>query len=100
MFQRFILSILAGAAVVNGFSGTLFQEHTAKQIKTPCVQPGIEIELPDFDELFFRIQQTSPLARSAMGSSDAANGKVSLTAMKSNQGKLTFIISVHWGCGE
>jgi len=53
MFQRFILSILAGAAVVNGFSGTLFQEHTAKQIKTPCVQPGIEIELPDFDELLF-----------------------------------------------
>ena len=54
--------LLAASTVVDGFSSPVFQEthHLRKQM--PSKTEGVEIELPDFDELFRRIRQVSPLA--------------------------------------
>jgi hypothetical protein len=55
------------AAVAHGFSSALFQETPTKQITTPSKNnPAVDIELPDFGELFDRIQQVSPLARTVI----------------------------------
>ena len=48
------------------FTATMWQEAPAMQRTVPSKSEGVEIELPDFDELFNRIQQVSPLARLAM----------------------------------
>lgn len=48
------------------FTATMWQEAPAMQRTVPSKNEGVEIELPDFDELFNRIQQVSPLARLAM----------------------------------
>ena len=66
--EPLILIFLLGHSV-NAFSNTLFQETKTKQLTFPS--DGIEIELPNFDELFLRIQQVSPLARLAI---DGARG--------------------------
>ena len=58
--------LLASAASVNAFTNTIFQESVTAQRTAPSKIEGVEIELPDFDELFGRIQQVSPLARVAM----------------------------------
>lgn len=57
---------LASASSVNAFSSAIFQESVTAQRTTPSKIKGVEIELPNFDELFGRIQQVSPLARLAM----------------------------------
>ena len=44
----------------------MFQTIPSQQIKAPSLQEGVEIELPDFDELFKRIQLASPLAKIAI----------------------------------
>lgn len=49
---------------VLGFS--LFQEKASLRRTVPSQIDGVEIEVPNFDELFTRIQQVSPLARQAM----------------------------------
>ena len=60
-------SCLLFAGPAHGFSNTLFQELATEQVTFPSRTPsGIEIELPNFDELFTRIQTVSPLARVAM----------------------------------
>ena len=52
---------------VLSFTATMWQEAPAMQRRTtPSKTEGVEIELPNFDELFNRIQQVSPLARLAM----------------------------------
>lgn len=83
----FLLALVAAkdasTALVEGFSSTLFQEQTAHQTRTPAPQPGVEIELPDFDELFSRIQQTSPLAQVAMKGGEM-NGQRGLAALDNN----------------
>jgi hypothetical protein len=58
--------LLSSAASVNAFTNTIFQESVTAQRTAPSKIEGVEIELPDFDELFGRIQQVSPLARVAM----------------------------------
>lgn len=91
MNKRKALFLLALAAqqdspalLVDAFGSTLFQEQAAQQTKAPAIQPGIEIELPDFDELFSRIQQTSPLAKLAFnGGGGEVNGKRGLAALES-----------------
>ena len=60
-----ILSLLLGAQV-SAFSVPMFKEHRAMQRTTPSKTDGVEIELPDFDELFGRIQEVSPLASMAI----------------------------------
>lgn len=58
--------LLASTASVNAFSTAIFQESITSQRTAPSKIEGVEIELPNFDELFGRIQQVSPLARLAM----------------------------------
>lgn len=60
-----ILSLLLGAQV-SAFSVPMFKEQIAMQRTTPSKTDGVEIELPDFDELFGRIQEVSPLANMAI----------------------------------
>ncbi len=50
---------------VSCFTATIWHE-TATHRTVPSKTEGVEIELPNFDELFNRIQQVSPLARLAM----------------------------------
>ena len=52
--------------VAYAFSISMFQEKAAMQKRTFTKTEGVEIELPDFQELFSRIQQVSPLARLAI----------------------------------
>ena len=51
---------------ISGFSSVLFQEKATLRHRTPSKTSGIDIELPDFDELFGRIQLVSPLAKSVI----------------------------------
>lgn len=44
----------------------MWQEAPALQRTAPSKTEGVEIDLPNFDELFNRIQQVSPLARLAI----------------------------------
>jgi hypothetical protein len=48
---------------VEGFGSPIFQEAATLQRTAPSKTEGVEIELPDFDEMFGRIQTISPLAR-------------------------------------
>ena len=74
MRNGIVVAVSVGAVVcalfvdpVNGFSNTLFQETPTAQLTFPSRTPDkVEIELPDFDELFTRIQNVSPLAKVAM----------------------------------
>lgn len=50
----------------DGFAAPIFQEVATQQKKAPSKREGVEIELPDFDELFNRIQAVSPLAKVAI----------------------------------
>lgn len=57
----------------NGLSNTatIFDMHTAVVPSQPVeqssfAQSGVEIEMPDFDGLFDRIQEVSPLAKAAI----------------------------------
>jgi len=51
----------------------MFQEIKTMQRTSPSKTEGVEIELPDFDELFGRIQQVSPLARQVMQNNGQTN---------------------------
>jgi hypothetical protein len=55
--------LLTAPLFVNAFDGVLFQKIPTLQKTTPSKFDGVDIELPDFDELFGRIQKVSPLAR-------------------------------------
>jgi len=61
-----ILLVLSSATSANAFTNAIFQESATAQRTAPSKIEGVEIELPNFDELFGRIQQVSPLARVAM----------------------------------
>ena len=50
--------------LASAFSSPIFTPSTAT--KAPSKTRGVEIEMPDFDELFRRIQKVSPLARLAI----------------------------------
>ena len=58
-----LVLVLATATSVDAFSSALFQESPALKTTAPSLYDGVDVELPDFDELFNRIQQVSPLAR-------------------------------------
>jgi hypothetical protein len=68
----FVLAVLTDAACA--FSGVLFQEAPAARKTVPSTVTGVDIELPDFGELFGRIQQVSPLARSVITGAGPARG--------------------------
>lgn len=66
----------------DGFSAALFQEQATKQVTAPVKQTGVEIELPDFDELFSRIRQTSPMAKLVLDHAGEIDGKRGLNALE------------------
>jgi hypothetical protein len=61
-------------AVCSAFSTPIFQETATLQRTAPSKTVGVEIELPDFDEMFRRIQAVSPLARLAVQGGGAGEG--------------------------
>ena len=65
MIMKSFLLVVVLAARAQAFS-TLFQEAPTLQKTTPSKKEGVDIELPNFDELFDRIQRVSPLARVVM----------------------------------
>lgn len=56
------------------FGGALFQEAATRQHTAPSKTVGVEIELPDFEELFGRIKAVSPLARLAIEGGGTGEG--------------------------
>jgi hypothetical protein len=72
--------ILSLAAPAQAFSSTLFPQAPTAQQTFPSKTGGVEIELPDFDDLFSRIQQVSPLARVAIEGGEI-NGKRGFAAV-------------------
>ena len=91
---RVAVFLLTTAASVEGFSSTLFQEVPALKIMAPSVHDGVDVELPDFDELFGRIQQVSPLARQVI--SGPVPGQSGFAHIDNEKGK--FIPSMRDGC--
>lgn len=61
-------------AFSSAFTKSIFQETKALQKLAPSKTAGIEIELPDFDEFFNRIQVVSPLARLAINGGGNGEG--------------------------
>jgi len=50
----------------SAFTSPVFQESTTLRRTAPSKMEGVEIELPNFDELFSRISRVSPLAKLAL----------------------------------
>lgn len=71
----FLATALALADPAYGFNNALFQSAATQQRTAPSKIEGVEIELPDFDELFGRIQQVSPLARIAINNGNTGDKK-------------------------
>lgn len=71
--------------VVTGFSGVLFQDAVAQRRSTPSKTAGVDIELPDFNELFDRIQHVSPLARQVQQLQQQQRRSLSLTSSSNQQ---------------
>lgn len=71
--------MITNVQVCSAFSLPIFTEQKAMQRTTPSKTEGVEIELPDFDELFGRVQDVSPLARMSIegeeGGLDVADQK-------------------------
>jgi hypothetical protein len=66
--------LICTAMAISGaqaFSGVLFQRAPTLQRTAPSKKDGVDIQLPDFEELFNRISQVSPLARRVIESHNA-----------------------------
>mmetsp|Transcript_8905 Transcript_8905/g.12984 ORF Transcript_8905/g.12984 Transcript_8905/m.12984 type:complete len:134 (-) Transcript_8905:909-1310(-) len=61
-----VVTVASYASRSDAYTSPMFQASTPMQKTAPSKTEGVEIELPNFDELFNRIQQVSPLARVAM----------------------------------
>ena len=66
--------LLSSSTHCNAFTAPIFQESAALQKTAPSKTKGIEIELPDFDEFFNRIQIVSPLAKLAFEGGGSGEG--------------------------
>lgn len=94
--------VVLSAGTAHGYTNTLFQKVPTDQLTFPSRTNGVEIELPDFDELFSRIQEVSPLAKVAITGGikekrglDAIDGsckflKGASTSAHSKRGALSF----------
>ena len=71
---RSILLLGFHVAASSAFSTPIFQETATLQRTAPSKTIGVEIELPDFDEMFRRIQAVSPLARLAVQGGGSGEG--------------------------
>jgi hypothetical protein len=74
--RSFFCILLLGfhVAASSAFSTPIFQETATLQRTAPSKTIGVEIELPDFDEMFRRIQAVSPLARLAVQGGGSGEG--------------------------
>ena len=57
-----VASLSSPTSMVTAFSMPMFTEQKTMQRTTPSKTDGVEIEIPNFDELFGRIKEVSPLA--------------------------------------
>lgn len=55
---------------VSAFQSPFFNMPASAAAKVPTKTEGVEIEMPNFDELFARIQKLSPLAQLAIESKE------------------------------
>lgn len=69
-----MLMLAFHVAASSAFSSPIFQETATLQRTAPSKTVGVEIELPDFDEMFRRIQAVSPLARLAVQGGGSGEG--------------------------
>ena len=88
-----LLLISNNAATSAAFSSPIFQEATTLQRTTPSKTNGVEIELPDFDEMFGRIQAVSPLARLAVTGGGTGKGGGFAAVDDSSESTLSFFLS-------
>jgi len=58
-----VLGLLLISSRAAAFTAPIFQETASLQRTAPSKTEGVEIELPDFDEFFGRVQAVSPLAK-------------------------------------
>ena len=65
---------MSSASVSSGFTTSVFQEQAQLQRTAPSKTEGVEIELPDFEEMFSRIQAISPLAKLAIQGGGTGEG--------------------------
>jgi hypothetical protein len=75
--QRRVRSCLLSLLLVStssAFTSPIFQETVTLQRTAPSKTNGVEIELPNFEELFGRIQDVSPLARLAISGTGSGIG--------------------------
>ena len=88
-----LIVLLASATTsVHGFGTALFPLSPSAQQQTfPTKDQREEIELPNFDELFGRIKQVSPLARITLD--DQANKSLGFAAIPKSDGKLNVEIA-------
>ena len=68
------LLISTNAATSSAFTSPIFQEKVTLQRKAPSKTSGVEIELPDFEEMFGRIRAVSPLAKLAINGGGTGEG--------------------------
>lgn len=61
-----VASLSSPTSMVSAFSMPMFTEQKTMQRTTPSKTDGVEIEIPNFDELFGRIKEVSPLAALAI----------------------------------
>ena len=69
-----LITFLTQASLqASAFSMPMFTEHAALKRTTPSKTEGVEIELPNFDELFSRIKEVSPLAKMVIDTNNENN---------------------------
>lgn len=69
-----LLVVIASSASGFAFTSPVFTKAKTVAKTAPSDLKGVEIEMPNFDELFGRIQQISPLARQAIEDGDGEKG--------------------------
>lgn len=69
-----LLLVTSSTSTSNAFTGPMFQEAAPLQRTTPSKTSGVEIELPDFEKFFGRIEAVSPLAKLAISGGGAGVG--------------------------
>jgi hypothetical protein len=75
------LALFISCSVASAFSPSIYRQAppsspTALSSKNTNTLPGLDIELPDVTDIFDKIQQVSPLARSVIEGHDSSGREV------------------------
>ena len=93
-----LISSTRHRTAVSAFSSPIFQETAALQRTAPSKTEGVEIELPDFDEFFGRIQAVSPLARLVIeGGGSGEGGGFAAVDDIGESDYISRTVSLDWG---